>query len=540
MPTQAKQTTPFFGNVFFALLLTIMSVYFIWWGMGYTYNQQTGLFLVATFFGIFMAFNIGGNDVANSFGTSVGAKTLTVTQALAIAAIFEVSGAVLAGGAVTNTIRNGIVDLGGLTVEPNQFIYVMLSALIAAAFWLLFATKKGLPVSTTHAIIGGIVGSSIVLGIHLGGSELAFSTVKWSKMVEIAISWVLSPLLGGILSYVIYSHIKKKILMYNDQVEERIKELKLRKRQLKKEQQDYISSLNEQDRLTYTAAAMRDQHGYDDSDCVRDELETEYYRQLYDIERERESMDTLKALKTWVPLIAAFGGVVMTAMVVFKGLKNTGLNLSTLHASLVMGMIGAMIWLTAFVYTKSIRGKHKEDLGKATFIMFSWMQVFTASAFAFSHGSNDIANAVGPFVAIMDVIRHNAIEVQSATPAAVPSAVMLTFGVALIVGLWFIGKEVIQTVGTNLAKMHPASGFAAELAAAAVVMGASGVGLPVSSTHILVGAVLGIGVVNKDTNWQLMKPIGLAWVITLPAAALMSAISFVLLSYFFRLGDYLG
>ena len=193
-----------------------------------------------------------------------------------------------------------------------------------------------------------------------------------------------------------------------------------------------------------------------------------------------------------------------------------------------MSMLGAMVWLTAFIYTKTIRGKHKEDLGKATFIMFSWMQVFTACAFAFSHGSNDIANAVGPFVAIMDVIKNNAIEAK----ATVPGPVMTTFGVALIVGLWFIGKEVIQTVGTNLTEMHPASGFAAELAAAAVVMGASSLGIPVSSTHILVGAVLGIGMVNKNTNWRLMKPIGLAWVITLPGAAAISAISLLLLPNF--------
>ena len=219
----------------------------------------------------------------------------------------------------------------------------------------------------------------------------------------------------------------------------------------------------------------------------------------------------------------------MTAMVVFKGLKNTGLDLSTLHAALVMGMIGAMVWLTAFIYTKTIRGKHKEDLGKATFIMFSWMQVFTACAFAFSHGSNDIANAVGPFVAILDVIREQAITEKS----SVPTPVMVTFGVALIVGLWFIGKEVIQTVGTNLTEMHPASGFSAELAAAAVVMAASSFGLPVSSTHILVGAVLGIGLVNKNTNWKLMRPIGLAWVITLPVAACISALLFMLFGWLF-------
>lgn len=240
-------------------------------------------------------------------------------------------------------------------------------------------------------------------------------------------------------------------------------------------------------------------------------------------------MDTLKALKIWVPLIASVGGMIMTAMVVFKGLKNADVSFSTLQSSLIIGMIGAMIWLTAFIYTKTIRGKHKEDLAKATFIMFSWMQVFTASAFAFSHGSNDIANAVGPFVAIIDVIRNNAI----ASQASVPAPVMVTFGVALIVGLWFIGKEVIQTVGTKLAEMHPASGFSAELAAAAVVMGASALGLPVSSTHILVGAVLGIGMVNKNTNWAMMKPIGLAWVITLPAAAIMASIGYIVLNAIF-------
>ncbi|MDO4441668.1 MAG: anion permease [Moraxella sp.] len=526
MVNSAKQSTPMAANIFFALLLAGMCVYFVMWGLTYTAHQQVLLFMLASFFGIFMAFNIGGNDVANSFGTSVGAGTLSVTQALAVAAIFEVSGAVLAGAAVTDTIRSGIVDIGGLGVSPNQFIYLMLSALAAAAFWLLFATKKGLPVSTTHAIIGGIVGSSIVLGISIGGSELAFSTVKWSKIGEIAMSWVLSPLLGGVLSYILYGLIKRNILAYNDKVEVRVKSLKAQKKAIKREQKEYFETLSESEKLPYTTALLRDQETFNEGDCPRDELETEYYRSLHDIENERGSLDTLKALKIWVPLIAALGAVIMTAMVVFKGLKNTGLSLSTLHASLVMGMIGAMVWLTAFIYTKTIRGKHKEDLGKATFIMFSWMQVFTACAFAFSHGSNDIANAVGPFVAILDVIKENAI----AAKATVPAPVMLTFGVSLIVGLWFIGKEVIQTVGTNLTEMHPASGFAAELAAAAVVMGASSLGIPVSSTHILVGAVLGIGIVNKNTNWKLMKPIGLAWVITLPAAAAMSAVIFLILS----------
>jgi PiT family inorganic phosphate transporter len=524
-----KQVGTMRMNLFFAILLIAMTSYFLWWGLDYTMHQQTMLFVLATAFGIFMAFNIGGNDVANSFGTSVGAGTLTIPQALCVAAIFEVSGAVLAGGEVTDTIRKGIVDLDGLAVSPNQFIYVMLSALIAAAFWLLFATRRGLPVSTTHAIIGGVIGSSIVLGFDLGGSETALSTVNWTTVGQIAMSWVLSPLLGGLLAYLLYGQIKKNIIDYNDKTEAHITELKIDKRTLKKDHKEFFDGLSESLQLAYTSAMLRDQDIYKDDDCTLEDLETDYYKNLYEIEHERNDLDTLKALKKWVPIIAAMGGVVMTSLVVFKGLKNVNSNLTTLHGFLFMGMVGALVWLATFIYTKSIRGKHKEDLTKATFIMFSWMQVFTASAFAFSHGSNDIANAVGPFAAIMDVIRTNTI----ATQAAVPPAVMLTFGVALIVGLWFIGKEVIQTVGTNLAKMHPASGFSAELAAAAVVMGASTMGLPVSSTHTLVGAVLGIGIVNRDTNWALMKPIGLAWIITLPVAASLSAISYMILKQIF-------
>ncbi|EGK14940.1 inorganic phosphate transporter [Psychrobacter sanguinis] len=534
-----KSTTPsgthFKGsgkaNLIFGLFLVVITAYFIWWGLDYTNHQQVLLFIVATLFGIFMAFNIGGNDVANSFGTSVGAGTLTIPQALAVAAIFEVSGAVIAGGEVTDTIRKGIVDLDALgpAVTPNLFIYVMLSALIAAAFWLLFATKKGLPVSTTHSIIGGVVGSSVVMGIQIGGTETALSTVQWSQVGEIAISWVLSPLLGGCLAYFLYGQIKSNILSYNDRAEERVKELKAAKKALKKRHKEWLNELAESLQISYTSKMVRDQEIYKDEDTERDDLETDYYQELFDIERERDSIDTLKALRNWVPLIAAFGGVVMTAMVVFKGLSNVNMTLTSLHGFLLMIMIGALIWLTTYIYTKSIKGKQKEDLTRATFILFSWMQVFTAAGFAFSHGANDIANAVGPFAAIMDVIRTNTI----ASEAAVPAPVMITFGVALIVGLWFIGKEVIQTVGTNLAEMHPASGFSAELSAATVVMGASMMGLPVSSTHVLVGAVLGIGMVNKNTNWGLMKPIGLAWVITLPAAATMSMISYLILTNIF-------
>ncbi|MDN6605367.1 inorganic phosphate transporter, partial [Brevibacterium sp.] len=171
----------------------------------------------------------------------------------------------------------------------------------------------------------------------------------------------------------------------------------------------------------------------------------------------------------------------------------------------------------------------KQTVPRATYILFSWMQVFTASAFAFSHGSNDIANAIGPFAAVLDVLKTGSISSE----ATVPLAAMLTCGIALIAGLWFIGRKVIATVGTKLTEIHPASGFAAELAAAGVVMAASISGLPVSSTHILIGAIIGVGLVNRSANWKLMKPIAMAWVITLPAAASIGAISVLSLRTFF-------
>lgn len=513
-------------NMAFAILLVGMVAYFVYWGLGYTNHNHTILFLLATLFGVFMAFNIGGNDVANSFGTSVGAGTLTVKQALLIAAVFEVSGAVIAGGEVTATIRSGIVNLNALPMQPLDLVYIMMSALLSSALWLLFATYKGLPVSTTHAIIGGIVGSSLTLGFLLsGGNGTPWEMVQWSKMLSIAASWVLSPVLGAAVAYAIFSLIKKFILDYNDEMEKQIKAIKAKKKEFKEQHKIKFDALDEQEKILVSNAMARDAELYtnaQENDFDPNELESNYYKGLYEIEKEKNNIDAYKALYSWVPVIAAAAGVIMSSMLIFKGLGNLDLNLDTLTSTLLILMIGAVIWLTTFIYAKTLKRK---DLTKSTFFMFSWMQVVTAAGFAFSHGANDIANAIGPFAAIMDVLRTN--EIGKAAP--IPPVAMLTFGVALIVGLWFIGKEVIQTVGKGLAELHPASGFTAELAAAGVVMGASVLGLPVSSTHILVGAVLGIGMVNRNANWAMMKPIGLAWVITLPSASIMAVVIFLIL-----------
>ncbi|EGF11904.1 phosphate transporter [Neisseria bacilliformis ATCC BAA-1200] len=518
--TNAASGSMYKTNLAFAAMLIGMVGYFIYWGMGYTNHNHTAMFLLATLFGVFMAFNIGGNDVANSFGTSVGAGTLTIPQALLVAAVFEVSGAVIAGGEVTETIRNGIVRMEALPMQPMQFVYVMMSALLAAALWLLFATKKGLPVSTTHAIIGGLVGSSMMLGYLLTyNADGTLTLVQWDKIGEIAISWVLSPMLGGLVSYVLFYQVKKHVLDYNEEIVKRLKEVKAERKAYKEEHRLRFEALPEQERLEAASAMARDAQIYGESDFDPDELESAYYKGLYVIEQRKSSIDAYKALHSWVPLISAGGGMMIASMLIFKGLKNLNLGLGDLVSYLTILMIGAGIWLATFIYAKTLKRK---DLAKSTFLLFSWMQVFTAAGFAFSHGANDIANAIGPFAAIMDVLRTD----QIGASAPVPSIVLLTFGIALIVGLWFIGKEVIATVGTSLAEMHPASGFTAELSAASVVMAASMLGLPVSSTHILVGAVLGIGLVNRNANWKAMKPIALAWVITLPAASLLSVLCF--------------
>ena len=497
-------------------LMTVATVIaFTIWGFAHTGSGPNAFLLIlAIAFGLFMAFNIGGNDVANSFGTSVGAGTLTIKQALIVAAVFEVGGAVIAGGEVTDTVRKGIVNLEGIDLQPMQFVWIMMSALLGAAIWLLIATRMGWPVSTTHSIIGGIVGASLTLGFTTGTGGWAM--VQWSQIGLIALSWVLSPLLGGIVAYGLFWLVKRHILSYNERADAQLRKIKKERAELREEHKSAFQRLGELQQISYTNAMVRDSVLVDQGEYDPDELESEYYRELHRINSQADDVEAHKALVTWVPVLAALGSIVIGSMLLFKGLKNLQLGVSAVGNYLILGMIAAAVWMAVFIFAKTLQ---KTNLSRSTFLLFSWMQVFTASAFAFSHGSNDIANAIGPFAAVLDVLKTEAINPK----AAVPAQAMLALGIALIAGLWFIGRYVIKTVGSDLTKMHPASGFSAELAAAGVVMGASVLGLPVSSTHILIGAVLGVGVVNKAANWGLMKPIALAWVITLPCAALVAS-----------------
>ncbi len=234
---------------------------------------------------------------------------------------------------------------------------------------------------------------------------------------------------------------------------------------------------------------------------------------------QEKDIDIYSILKTHMPIIACIAAAIISAMFLFKGLNNVS-TLDILQNFWIIGIIGTISYVVTFAIVKIVK---KTELNKTTDRIFSWFQIFTASSFAFSHGANDIANAIGPFAAILDVLKNGTINATS----PVPFAALAMFGVALVVGLWFLGKEVITTVGSKLATIRPTTGFSAELGASIVILLATQFGIPVSSTHILIGAILGIGVYNKNANWIMMKPIGLAWIITLPAAGIMAALVFL-------------
>ncbi|EOH9562756.1 inorganic phosphate transporter [Campylobacter jejuni] len=496
-------------NLIAFVIFIISTIAFVIWGFGYISQHQLILFILASIFGIFMAFNIGGNDVANSFGTSVGAKTVTIKQALIIAAVFELSGAIFAGAEVTKTIRSGIVIFPN-SLDPMLFVIIMLAALLSSGVWIFIATKKGLPVSTTHSIVGGIVGASIMMGLLKFDGIQTLSMIKWSEILRIAVSWVASPLLGGIVAYIIYSYIDKKILKPSEKLNDDLKNIKKERKKFKEEYFLNLKTKSQEEQIKELSAIALDEEEQENN-C--------YKNKMKEFKDQEKDIDIYSILKTHMPIIACIAAAIISAMFLFKGLNNVS-TLNILQNFWIIGIIGTISYVVTFAIVKIVK---KTELNKTTDRIFSWFQIFTASSFAFSHGANDIANAIGPFAAILDVLKNGTINATS----PVPFAALAMFGVALVVGLWFLGKEVITTVGSKLATIRPTTGFSAELGASIVILLATQFGIPVSSTHILIGAILGIGVYNKNANWIMMKPIGLAWIITLPAAGIMAALVFL-------------
>ncbi len=408
--------------------------------------------ILAAVFGLFMAWGIGANDVANAMATSVGSKALTIKQAVIIAAVFEFAGAFLAGGQVTATIRKGIIDSSTLAGQPEILVYGMLASLLAAGVWLLIASRLGWPVSTTHSIVGSIAGFAIV--------GIGFDAVNWVKMSSIVASWVVSPLIAGCLSYLIFKSIQKSIL----------------------------------------------------------DTETPFQN-----------------AKKYAPLYVFIAGFVLTLVTVMKGLKHVGLSLSIGQSYLLALIVGGVVSIIGFLLIQRIhldpdadRHFHYTNVEK----VFGGLMVVTACGMAFAHGSNDVANAIGPVAAVVSIVNSHGEVSQN---SVLPLWILLLGGVGIVVGLLMYGKKVIATVGEGITRLTPSRGFSCEIAAATTVVLASGTGLPISTTHTLVGAVLGVGMARgiEALNLRVIRTIFLSWIITIPIGAGLAIVFFGLFKTIF-------
>jgi len=405
---------------------------------------------LAALFGLYMAWGIGANDVANAMATSVGARAVTVPQAIMIAAVFEFLGAFLAGGEVTSTIRKGIIDAGMLSGDPNVLVLGMLASLLAAAVWLTIASRAGWPVSTTHSIVGAIVGfATITIGVE---------SVHWDKVGAIAASWVVSPFLAGTLAFVLVMSVQRLIFSHDD---------------------------------------------------------PEKYARRY------------------VPMYVFMTAMMIGLVTFMKGLKHVGLDIS-LDTAVLYSLIFATFVMAASKFALSrlsfdsassnVDGFHFARVER----IFAVLMVVTACSMAFAHGSNDVANAIGPVAAVISIVTSGEVLQQS----VVPVWVLLLGSVGIVVGLATFGYRVIATVGTQITELTPSRGFAAELAAASTVVVASATGLPISTTHTLVGAVLGVGLARGigALNMSVIRGIFLSWLVTLPVGAFLSVIFYYMLS----------
>jgi len=409
------------------------------------------LLILAGAAGLYMAWAIGANDVANAMGTSVGSGALTLKQAVVVAAVFEFAGAILAGGSVTKTVRKGIVDPAGFEGSPELFVYGMIGSLLAAAVWLSIASKLGWPVSTTHSIVGAIVGfSTVALGVD---------AVNWTKVGQIVASWVTSPLVAGITAFVLFRGITALVL---------------------------------------------------------------------------SAQDPLKRTKRVGPFLV-FGTTFILALVtLWKGLKHLKFDLSRPESMGIAAIFAATVSVLSYFLIKRIKPDPVAD-AKNRFAgverIFAVLQIYTACAVAFAHGSNDVANAIGPMAAAVGVLQTGAVAAKS----TVPVWMLLIGGVGIVVGLATYGYKVMATIGGKITELTPSRGYAAELSAAVTIVLASQLGFPISTTHTLVGAVLGVSLARgvAATNFGMVGQIIVSWVVTLPAGALGAIFFYQLLKAIF-------
>ncbi|WP_347331505.1 inorganic phosphate transporter [Marinimicrobium locisalis] len=410
------------------------------------------LLILACIFGLFMAWGVGANDVANAMGTSVGSRALTIKQAILVAMVFEFLGAYLAGGEVTSTIRKGIVDSGVMAENPDLLVFGMLSALLAAGTWLLIASILGWPVSTTHSIVGAIVGFAAV--------GISVDVVSWDKVGAIIASWVVSPVLAGTISFWLFRSVQKLILNTED---------------------PFINA------------------------------------------------------KRYIPLYMFAVGFLISMVTLLKGLKyvlkDAAFHPNFFESALISAAIGIVVALIGIQMMRNVKQDEAADsVNRFTSVerVFGILMIFTACAMAFAHGSNDVANAVGPLAAVVSVVSTQSVSAE----AAVPAWVLLIGAAGIVIGLATYGWKVIATIGSKITELTPSRGFAAELGAAGTVVLASGTGLPVSTTQTLVGAVLGVGLARGigALNLRVIGTIFMSWIITLPAGAGLAILFF----FFFK------
>ena len=416
-------------------------------------SADTIILAAATLIGLYMAANIGANDLANAMGTSVGSGALTIRRAVIISIVANLLGAVLAGGHVTNTISKGMINPDLLAGAPDKLMLGMFAALLASGIWVHLATVFGMPVSTTHSIVGAVVG--------FGMLSVGVGAISWGKIITIAISWIVSPLSGAIIAGGIYYLIRQKVFRAD----------------------------------APEAVAQR-----------------------------------------WAPYL--IGAVLLTIILsfIFKGLKNLHLDLGFGQALLIAipcaaggGLVGT-VWLRALLSRRELKDDIQNDTS-ALQAFFAYLQVLTACYVAFAHGANDVANAIGPLAAIFSVVKTKSVAMQ----VEVSIWMLAIGGLAVGGGLFAFGGRVMETVGGKITELTPVRGFCAQFGAATTILVCSRLGLPVSTTHVLVGAVVGVGFMRGMgfLDMRLLRNIGSSWVITLPFTMVLTMVLYKLLTLFF-------
>jgi PiT family inorganic phosphate transporter len=410
------------------------------------------ILLLATVVGLYMAGNIGANDLANAMGTSVGSGAITLKQAVAISIVANTLGAVLAGGYVTNTISKGIIDPAFLAGEPNMLMLGMFAALLSAGICVHLATLFGLPVSTTHAIVGAVVGFGII--------SVGAGAVTWSKVVSIATSWIISPLAGGLIAGGIYYFVEKKIM---------------------------------------------------------------------------SAKDPLRVSEHYAPFLIFLVFLVLILSFIFKGLKNLHLEFGFIQTVLLVIICAAVAgvfgrWWIRWQISSEHKHRPEQQAYSPVDRIFAQFQVLTACYIAFAHGANDVANAIGPLAAIFSVIKTKCVELC----VEVPLWMLFIGGIAVGSGLLVFGTRVMDTIGKKITEITPVRGFCAQFGGATTILICSRLGFPVSTTHVLVGSVVGVGIMRGmgALDLRILKNIGLSWVVTLPFTILLSMFLYKLFSWF--------